>query len=43
MIYITKDQYKEVLEVENNPINDDYIQQVLAEVKIDELSQYNYR
>ena len=38
MLYITEDQYKEVLEVENNPINDDYIQQVLTEVRIDELS-----
>lgn len=33
MIYLTEEQYNKVLEAENNPINYDYIQQFLSEVR----------
>ena len=34
MIYLTEEQYKKVIEADNNPINDDYIQQFLSEVRV---------
>jgi hypothetical protein len=33
MIYLTEEQYKKVLEAKYNPINEDYIQQFLSEVR----------
>lgn len=34
MVYLTKEQYQDALKVSNNPINDDYIQQLLSEVRV---------
>ena len=34
MVYVTKDQYQDALKASNNPINDNYIQHLLSEVRI---------